>query len=49
MLKSIEITDGYSINGIEPVQYISHMGSDQDVCNAARVSFDKSANMYTYG
>lgn len=29
------------------VDYVSHMGSDDTVCDAARVSFDKAANMYT--
>ena len=46
--KWITITDGYSTNQVECVQYLSHMGSDYDVCNAARVSFDKQANNYTY-
>lgn len=44
----IRVTDGYSIDKVEGVQYVSHMGSDYDVCNAARVSFDKNANNYTY-
>tara|TARA_R100000742_G_C4279664_1_gene105115 strand:- start:1663 stop:2331 length:669 start_codon:yes stop_codon:yes gene_type:complete len=43
----IKITDGWSVNEIEPVQYVDKMGSDQEVCNAARVSFDKNASNYT--
>lgn len=41
-------TDGKESRSYVPVQYVDHMGSDYDVCNAARVSFDKGANMYTY-
>ncbi len=44
----LKITDGHSVNEVECVHYLSHMGSDHDVCNAARVSFDKRANMYSY-
>lgn len=29
------------------VDYITHMGNDETVCNAARVSFDKTADMFT--
>lgn len=29
------------------VEYIMHMGSDDTVCNAARVSFDKTADMFS--
>lgn len=31
------------------VEYIMHMGDDETVCNAARVSFDKTADMFSVG
>ena len=31
------------------VEYIMHMGSDDTVCDAARVSMDKTADMFTVG
>lgn len=34
-------TDGLDVVEYEPVAFVDHMGSDLDVCNAARVSFDK--------
>lgn len=37
--------------GTEPelVQYVDHMGSDDAVCDAARVSMNKSADLFTVG
>ena len=29
------------------VDYINHMGDDDTVCNAARVSMDKTADMFS--
>lgn len=43
----ITTTDGYNINNIPGVEYIDHMGSDAAVCDAARVSFNKTAEEYT--
>ena len=40
-------TNGYSVQKVAPVEYIEHMGSDDAVCDAARVSFDKSADGFT--
>ena len=34
-------TDGLDVIDYEPVTFIDRMGSDLEVCNAARVSFDK--------
>jgi thymidylate synthase (FAD) len=34
---------------IELVQYVDHMGSDDQVCDAARVSMNKSADLFTVG
>lgn len=31
------------------VEYIMHMGSDDTICDAARVSMDKTADMFTVG
>lgn len=39
-------TDGWKFNEINPVEYIDHMGSDNAVCDAARVSFWKQAENY---
>ena len=38
-------------NGNEPelVQYVDHMGNDESVCDAARVSMNKSADLFTVG
>lgn len=40
-------TDGYEINDITPVELIQFMGDDNEVCDAARVSFNKEAINYS--
>lgn len=42
----ILITDGHRLHEIEPVEYVDHMGDDKAVCDAARVSFWKSADNF---
>lgn len=40
-------TDGFYISDLNCVEIIDKMGSDDDICDAARVSFSKSADMYS--
>ena len=42
-----EETDGWNVMEFSPVSYIDHMGSDDAVCDAARVSFNKTSSNYT--
>lgn len=39
----------YMGNEEDLVQYVDHMGSDDAVCDAARVSMNKSADLFTVG
>ena len=39
-------TNGYKINVVKPVELVAHMGDDNAVCDAARVSFNKSSTEY---
>ncbi len=43
----IRITDGYNSSCVNPVDLVDQMGTDDAVCDAARVSFDKEASGYT--
>lgn len=43
----IRITDGYNSSCVGTVDFIDYMGDDMAVCDAARVSFDKTADGYT--
>ena len=43
----IDIVDGIDRKSIEPVEFVSVMGNDDAVCDAARVSFDKKAAGYS--
>jgi thymidylate synthase (FAD) len=40
-------TDGYKVKDFIPVEYLDHMGDDDAVCDAARVSFNKSSDNYS--
>ena len=40
-------TNGYEINRDQEVELINWMGDDNEVCDAARVSFNKQASGYT--
>ena len=40
-------TDGWVVEPFDPVVYVDKMGDDYAVCDAARVSFDKTADTYT--
>lgn len=46
MLRSIRITDGRETKLKDPVELIDCMGTDEDVCDAARVSFNKRADSF---
>lgn len=41
------ITDGWETGEIVPVQYVDGMGTDLDICDAARVSFHKEASGFS--
>ena len=43
----MNLTDGYKVEEFRPVEYIDHMGDDDAVCDAARVSFDKAAEGFS--
>tara|TARA_R100000951_G_scaffold90074_1_gene78250 strand:+ start:6906 stop:7592 length:687 start_codon:yes stop_codon:yes gene_type:complete len=43
----IQVTDGYNTALCDPIDYIDHMGDDNRVCDAARVSFNKVSIQYT--
>ena len=43
----IRTTNGYKINVVKPVELVAHMGDDNAVCDAARVSFNKSSTEYS--
>ncbi len=43
----ITVIDGMDSKEINPVEYVSRMGNDDAVCDAARVSFDKKAGGYS--
>jgi len=43
----ITIIDGMDSKEINPVEFVSVMGNDEAVCDAARVSFDKKAGAYS--
>jgi thymidylate synthase (FAD) len=40
-------TNGWDVRPISIVNLVDSMGSDEDICDAARVSFDKSAENYS--
>lgn len=40
-------TDGWDVREITLVEYVDHMGDDDAICDAARVSFDKAASNYS--
>lgn len=42
-------TDGWDVTVVNDVQLLDYMGNDNDVCDAARVSFHKAASDYEYG
>jgi thymidylate synthase (FAD) len=44
----IRTTNGYDIKMVKGVELVDYMGNDSDICDAARVSFDKQAHNYTY-
>lgn len=43
----IRTTDGYNVSSEYPVDFVAVLGNDDDVCDAARVSFDKKAAGYS--
>lgn len=43
----MRMTNGYDVTEFQPVEEITWMGSDSDVVDAARVSFDNSACNYS--
>ena len=45
-LKMIRTTNGYDIKMVKAVEFLDYMGDDNAVCDAARVSFDKSSTEY---
>jgi thymidylate synthase (FAD) len=45
-LKMIRITNGYDLEMVKAVEFLDCMGDDNAVCDAARVSFDKSSTEY---
>ena len=47
-LSFIRVTNGYEVSTVRNVELLDYMGDDNDVCDAARVSFDKRAYNYTY-
>lgn len=42
------VTNGYNNEIVNEVTLLDHMGTDNDVCDAARVSFYKAATDYSY-
>jgi len=46
-LKMMRTTNGYDIKMIKGVELLDHMGDDNAICDAARVSFNKEAVNYT--
>lgn len=46
-MADIKITDGWDTSFVSPVDFVSVMGNDDAVCDAARVSFDKKAAGYS--
>lgn len=42
----VQETTGWNVYSYRPVSFIDRMGSDMDVCDAARVSFDKGASTF---
>ena len=42
----IRTTNGYDIKMVKAVEFLDYMGDDNAVCDAARVSFDKSSTEY---
>ncbi len=44
----IRTTNGYFIDMVRGVELMDYMGNDSDICDAARVSFDKQAHNYSY-
>ncbi len=46
-LSFIRVTNGYQVNTVRAVKLLDYMGDDDDVCDAARVSFDKKATNFT--
>jgi len=48
-MSDITITNGWDVEHVNPVEFVSIMGNDDAVCDAARVSFDKKAAGYSVG